>query len=477
MGAVEQRISPISIGVIQTISPRVAVEGKETESAKLLHALFIVKSFEVAPRGEVNVQAPLMLQYATQEAMQVLASPPISLSVASSPPKALEVIGPPFLSQFLLGSRQAVSAVGSGYGVEEAQAANPLRLLKAPYLAALFNGAVEKAVVFLKDYQDNPHLVLVEELLKTRLRELGVEARPFVLSAKLDGEHKSFVAQIMDTLLGNYNLISIDLCNSKALPTTTEVLRDRIREIALQHKPAYLIFRFCSHEDLGLAEEIKRDLSGASIPAYEIDIAGAESLYLAYLLCGQLKKLQNKEEADAATFEKVFTRCLSEKRRKLNELLSEDGGIYALLSRRGANESAEHYLMKVFTVYHIVQMHDLEKRLETLKVKIGTEAPLCNAVADVYYSEKGEVYEIETLYGEGPVVMKKIQETVEKYTSCSNAKIHIVVDNIAALMHFEELWTLQRTYPNISIETLDVDDMRLVPLREIADLFKLLISE
>jgi len=50
-----------------------------------------------------------------------------------------------------------------------------------------------------------------------------------------------------------------------------------------------------------------------------------------------------------------------------------------------------------------------------------------------------EVFEIETLFGEGINAMKKIDETIEKYEESSIEKLNVVLENITLLFHLKEI--------------------------------------
>jgi hypothetical protein len=226
------------------------------------------------------------------------------------------------------------------------------------------------------------------------------------------------------------------------------------------------------------------DLPGdlPNVPIIELDASkgGDEYRYVPGIANGVLNKDKLNEFGDR--FDKVFVRSSEYKSRELKSILKDQNGLYQYLVTRGESESDEHYLMKVFTVYHIVHSHEnlldivknrdktLQDKLNELRQSIRIEEPLsdCRVVPDIYYN--GEVYEVETLYGTGAFSVKKIQETIEKYRGCGSVrKIHIVLDNLTVMMHFGEildLWKAFRKFDGkeVVIETLDVVNKKLIPL-------------
>ncbi|MGC8935594.1 MAG: hypothetical protein ACP5LN_10585 [Thermoproteota archaeon] len=76
---------------------------------------------------------------------------------------------------------------------------------------------------------------------------------------------------------------------------------------------------------------------------------------------------------------------------------------------------------------------------------------------------KDEVYEVETLFGEGADADKKIDETIKKYTT---EKVNIVMDNFGFLLHLKDLVKRKRHYKNVEFFTLDLKKKELVKLED-----------
>ncbi|PLC67912.1 hypothetical protein B7L70_06155 [Vulcanisaeta sp. EB80] len=380
-------------------------------------------------------------------------------------------------------------------------------------LLGLINSSIEKAVILLHDVHDNPRIGFLEEVLSRRIRELGYNVRPKIVSKITE---PGSISSLIETLLSEYNLVRLDYCEAKTKLMDFEVLVDKLREIAVINEPRFVIIRICINEQIknknflediyeGIDKLRKGDLPGdlPNVPIIELDASkgGDEYRYVPGIANGVLNK--DKLNEFGGRFDEVFVRSSEYKSRELKSILKDQNGLYQYLVKvsrgeptstvningvtvtfkipQGVGESDEHYLMKVFTVYHIVRNtglieivnnkdKTLQDKLNELRQSIRIEEPLsdCRVVPDVYYN--GEVYEVETLYGTGAFSVKKIQETIEKYGGCGSVrKIHIVLDNLTVMMHFGEildLWKAFRKFDGkeVVIETLDVVNKKLIPL-------------
>jgi len=364
-------------------------------------------------------------------------------------------------------------------------------------LLGLINSSIEKAVILLHDAHDNPRIGFLEEVLSRRIRELGYNVRPKIVSKITD---PGSIRPIIETYLSEYNLVRLDYCEAKTKLMDFEVLVDKLREIAVINEPRFVIIRICINEQIknknflediyeGIDKLRNGDLPGdlPNVPIIELDASqgGDEYRYVPGIANGVLNKDILNEFGDR--FDKVFVRSSEYKSRELKSILKDQNGLYQYLVTRGESESGEHYLMKVFTVYHIMHSHEnlldivknrdktLQDKLNELRQSIKIEEPLsdCRVVPDIYYNDiynNGEVYEVETLYGTGAFSVKKIQETIEKYRGCGSVrKIHIVLDNLTVMMHFGEILDLWRAFrkfdgKEVVMETLDVVGKKLIPL-------------
>ena len=336
-------------------------------------------------------------------------------------------------------------------------------------LLGLINSSIEKAVILLHDVHDNPRIGFLEEVLSRRIRELGYNVRPKIVSKITDS---GSISSLIETLLSEYNLVRLDYCEAETELINFDAFVDKLREIAVINEPRFVIIRICVNK---LNEQIKKLLEGIdklrkgdlpgdlpNVPIIELDASkgGDEYRYVPGIANGVLNK--DKLNEFGGRFDEVFVRSSEYKSRELKSILKDQNGLYQYLVKvsrdeptstvningvtvtfkipQGAGESDEHYLMKVFTVYHIVHSYKnlldivnnkdktLQDKLNELRQSIRIEEPLsdCRVVPDVYYN--GEVYEVETLYGTGAFSVKKIQETIEKYRGCGSVrKIHIVL--------------------------------------------------
>jgi len=162
---------------------------------------------------------------------------------------------------------------------------------------------------------------------------------------------------------------------------------------------------------------------------------------------------------------------------------------------RSLKESDDmHYPLKVFVVKHIANMLGLKgiKDVNRIKQFIHTEERYNKdkfgldetSYPDVYVDEKAryfanEVFEIETLFGEGEYSLKKIDETIEKYEKINNPlhRVNIVLENLTFLMHLKEIIEKKRIHQELKVEgkrkfelefwAIDIKNNELIPLGKV----------
>jgi hypothetical protein len=184
-----------------------------------------------------------------------------------------------------------------------------------------------------------------------------------------------------------------------------------------------------------------------------------------------------------STFDYIFNDALFKEDSRFNKVLeeikNEENGLFKLATARnkGQEESDLHYNIKVFIVRYLVnrlrkegkQLRTLEeiiKHIKTEEKSEGKETP------DVQVDN--EVYEVETLFGEGVDADKKIDETIKKHGS---KKVNIVMDNFGFLLHLKDLEKRKRHYKNVEFYTLDLKNKELVSIEEFKkELRKILLS-
>ncbi len=188
-------------------------------------------------------------------------------------------------------------------------------------------------------------------------------------------------------------------------------------------------------------------------------------------------------------FDIIFEVAREEFKSKLKSIV----GRYLYVTKRGENESDTHFMLKLFVVKYIADALELNDIISMRKY-IHVEEPWDGVYPDIYVSSDAtkfadEVFEIETLFGEGEFSIKKIDETIEKYKKIGNPpqRLNIVLENLTFLMHLEELIERksfhykEREHGAVNFElefwTLDVQNYRLVPLRFIVEKVRALIKK
>lgn len=127
---------------------------------------------------------------------------------------------------------------------------------------------------------------------------------------------------------------------------------------------------------------------------------------------------------------------------------------YVSITKRhkGLNESDDmHYPIKVFVVKYIADTLGLKgiKNVGKMRSIIHTEEgfdidemtyPDISVDTNVRYFAD-EVFEVETLFGEGEYSIKKVDETIGKYEKIGNPpkKVNIVLENLTFFMHIEDI--------------------------------------
>jgi hypothetical protein len=179
------------------------------------------------------------------------------------------------------------------------------------------------------------------------------------------------------------------------------------------------------------------------------------------------------------TFNKMFAFFTDKYINKLREVYSEaikKGYAYIVKPHRveAFVESSEHYLLKVFTVYHFAENEKVELR------DIKVEEPLSecrDAVPDVYVVSEGIAVEVETLYGEGLAWVNKLVQSVEKYRNCGVSEIWLIIPPLQASIFMKQLtafvkWLKERKIDNVKLLTVDLEKKEFVPATKLGKLVK-----
>ncbi|ADN49577.1 Competence CoiA family protein [Vulcanisaeta distributa DSM 14429] len=464
------------------------------ERPQPLGDIFYVSSIELA--GPINVRKlPLIIPQVTPISAQSInvyrmtpqiPTPQLTFSPVASiilNEEALEAMG---LSknEFVLRLVSTASVIGRGLTTLQ-------YLVGSGEFVDFLNGRLgpssKKAVILLWDLHDNIHYDFIRELLLRRMRELGDE--PEFVRSVIDsaGSVSNGVKTDLEVSSNVNQLLMIRCMLDKEQLMNLNWFKDRLRELMSRRGSTYVVI-ICERSATNVVGYVVNAWSeickgeGAHSPIerlcnYVVDKlhvpfiilqppATAEGIKLAYLING-VKPPDNPSNI----FDVAFGDALMRYSSRLNEIKSD----YELYVERGENESAEHFKLKAF-IYHYLVKTRFNGKPEDSIGQIRTEYAVCSGVkADVAYG--GEVYEVETLFGEGENSVKKVQETVMKYKGCGAiSKVHIVLEPLTTVMHLKELWGLMEHFNNlrrrgllpfgVSIETINVDREELVPLKD-----------
>ena len=141
-------------------------------------------------------------------------------------------------------------------------------------------------------------------------------------------------------------------------------------------------------------------------------------------------------------------------------------------SKSGAGqESAEHYLLKVFVAYYFAEKEKVDPG------GITVEEPLCGQIVpDVYIRSRGIAVEVETLYGEGPAWPSKLRETIEKYKGCSEvSEVWLVIPPLQASIYSKYLASMLKRLresrviqAGIRLLTVNLEDEKFVSIAKMS---------
>ena len=180
-------------------------------------------------------------------------------------------------------------------------------------------------------------------------------------------------------------------------------------------------------------------------------------------------------------------------RKNFERKIKSIGEPYVSITKRhrGLNESDDmHYPIKVFVVKYIAdtlglkgirdvdKMRDIIHTEETFnRDKFGMDE---TTYPDIYVDSNAqhfadEVFEVETLFGEGEYSLKKIDETIEKYEKISNPpkRVNIVLENLTLLIHLKDIVEKKKIHEKLNRKfelefwTLDIQNSKLLSLEEV----------
>jgi hypothetical protein len=161
------------------------------------------------------------------------------------------------------------------------------------------------------------------------------------------------------------------------------------------------------------------------------------------------------------SLDKLFLSCENEFWDKLEKLVKTpkyDWVKESLEDEEGSEgyESSLHYLLKVFLASYFTERG----------VFVETECKLEKGVADLYIPSEDLAVEIETLYGAGVNIWRKIGRTIEKYEGTQH-KVWIVMPNLQMTLCLEGITKQSNKLmkENKSIEFYTIDLKRKEPVK------------
>ncbi|HUV02326.1 MAG TPA: hypothetical protein VMW67_02590 [Desulfobacteria bacterium] len=193
----------------------------------------------------------------------------------------------------------------------------------------------------------------------------------------------------------------------------------------------------------------------------------------------------NLETAEEDTFDCVFEIARKKCKEKLEGV--EEPYISATKRHREKEESNLHYTIKLFLVKFLAKEMKL-KSFDRIKEEIKVEEEHNDVYPDIYVKRLLEVYEVETLFGEGNHSIKKIDETIEKYENMGDIrKVNIVLDNLTLLRHINELMKKKLLHRDLQKKgkrsfdleflTLSMEDSSLMAINKVAKKINEIVTE
>jgi hypothetical protein len=187
------------------------------------------------------------------------------------------------------------------------------------------------------------------------------------------------------------------------------------------------------------------------------------------------------KEGEGRTFDELFGSC---ERKFFDELEKVRGDIkLALYVERDESAGDEHEGMKMFVVKCLAKelgARDEEEVMRMLKDgEIKTEHGLLSGGrADVYVPSKQRYVEVETFYGTGdPITKKLVKETLSKYEGIARQVDIVLLTGLQALLYARRLFELADLYRKekgleVNFYVPNLEERRLVPLKEMLHMLR-----
>ena len=348
-------------------------------------------------------------------------------------------------------------------------------------------------IILFKDLEDDSYINTLETLCLRIYREKeGGEPKAKQIS-KIDEMNKREIEKWLDV---GHTIFTINLDRQEGnrrpwLEIDEDLLKDRLDETYTE-RIGFIIFVTRREETFNHYKELLERINLRAQGRLNIITMRARKLprRLVSLIWGkiisdipQMDNIRMIDKRDGTPIVTTFDYLFNKGRKLFNEFLDrvkeEERGLFKSATRRNwrqlegkKSESDLHYNIKVFLVRYLV--HELRKRGVDLKTReeiirvIRTEDGKANPVPDIQINS--EVYEVETLFGEGENADKKIDETIDKYEGTDIRRVNIVMDNLGFLLHLRDLKEKEALFKDKTFEvkfyTLDLKNKKLISLTD-----------
>ncbi len=363
-------------------------------------------------------------------------------------------------------------------------------LKKEPILGIPVKNLRDKPVlIYLKD-QNNAFTGTLEELLKRFYREIK---GGFPIAIK-HASFQTFIDELKINGMDEENkILTIDCQNSQELINkNTEQIRNWLEE-SYTRDLEYIIFKNLDLiSDKYLPREHKIEIislssNNALLDDFEAKIRICQLLW-GFVDISETELKNHFDLNDNINFDDIFNFTLNKYEDYFQSIQVEP--FIEITNRSRNNEESEvHYNLKLFTVKFLLESLGLKNKEDLPKMRefVQVEHELSNEseiIPDIYVREvderfSKEVFEIETLFGQGKLPIKKIDETIKKYEGQSIRRLNIVLENITLINHLHEIEGKLKNHKilekqdnrNFELEFwgIDIANNRLIAFEEIKE--------
>ena len=346
-------------------------------------------------------------------------------------------------------------------------------------------------IILLKD-QKSAFIGSLEEILLRIYREIkGGFPKPRKIT-----KIEKFIRELERFMKAEDKIFTVDFQkNDYKEIEDWDIIRDVLAQLYSQDL-GFIIFK---NLDLNPDQYIPRDHK-IKILSFEPNDILSEDLEAQKELCRIIWGLITLKERDfdyyilnnELTFDNIFNMAKEKYEKYFNKIQEP----FLTITRRskGGRESEDvHFNLKLFITRYLsnclgfYKIEDLPKILEYINTEAKFSVKDRNIFPDIYISKSAEnysneVFEIETLFGQGSIAIKKIDETIEKYENTDIAKLNIVLENYTLINHLKEikkkievhkkfLEINQRKF-NLEFWGLDLAENKLIRFNEIENKLK-----